>query len=151
MYAVVDPGEFIEMQYSALPVPHGKKRTFIFVTHGRYFTLSDSVGIPAAPPVLSNQTNVTEFSIGTNYPNPFNPLTKIDFQLPVDGYTTLVVYDMLGREVAKLVDRALSKGYHSVTWDASGKASGIYFCRYEVANQAGKVLFTAVRKMLLMR
>ena len=64
-----------------------------------------------------------------NYPNPFNPITRIDFDLPEDGQARLIVYDLMGREVTRLVDNRLSAGYHSASWNASNVASGIYFYR----------------------
>ena len=67
-----------------------------------------------------------------NYPNPFNPTTRIDYQLEKAGYTTLKVYDILGREVAVLMDGYQYTGFHSVSWDGRAKngipvASGVYF------------------------
>lgn len=68
-------------------------------------------------------------SLEQNYPNPFNPVTRIEFSIPQSEYVTIKVYDMLGREVAVLASYRLSAGTHRAIWDASGKASGIYFCR----------------------
>jgi hypothetical protein len=64
-----------------------------------------------------------------NDPNPFNPVTTIEFQLPRAGRVTLVVYDLLGREVARLVDGTEESGFKSITFDASSLASGIYLYR----------------------
>jgi len=64
-----------------------------------------------------------------NYPNPFNLATSINFELPKDSYVRLVVYDITGREVARLVDGTVEAGYHSVLWDASSAASGMYIYR----------------------
>jgi flagellar hook assembly protein FlgD len=104
--------------------------------------------VPEEP---TSEVEITEFGISPNYPNPFNPLTKINFQLPIDGQVKIVVYDIMGREVEKLVDQKLSKGKHTFTWDASGVASGMYFCRYFVTDNVGKVVYNEVKKMLLMR
>jgi hypothetical protein len=67
------------------------------------------------------------FSLKQNYPNPFNPETEIGFQIPVSGYVTLKVYDVLGREVASLIDGTRGAGDGKVRWNASSVPSGVYF------------------------
>ena len=67
-----------------------------------------------------------EFYLSQNYPNPFNPSTIINFKLPKDGFVTLKVYDMLGREVAVLVNEFKPIGNYSVNFDASSFSSGVY-------------------------
>ncbi len=64
-----------------------------------------------------------------NYPNPFNPSTTIGYQLPVSGHVRLAVFDLLGREVAVLVNERKEAGTHTVTFEAAGLASGVYFYR----------------------
>lgn len=72
------------------------------------------------------------FMLSQNYPNPFNPTTIIEFTLPEDGKASLKIYDMLGREVATLVNGELKSGVlHQATFDASKLSSGIYFSRLE--------------------
>jgi beta-glucosidase len=80
-----------------------------------------------------------------NYPNPFNPTTVITYQLLTHGYATLKVYDMLGREVATLVDGEKSAGVHTVSWDASRLSSGVFLYRLKVGN------INDVKKMVLMK
>ena len=86
-----------------------------------------------------------EYNLGENYPNPFNPVTQIDFAVPEDGFTRLVIYDLRGREVVRLIERDYSAGYHSVKWDGSSVASGLYFYRL----QSGK--FVQTKKMMLLK
>jgi predicted GH43/DUF377 family glycosyl hydrolase len=88
-----------------------------------------------------------EFALGQNYPNPFNPSTTIQYAIPVGTYgrTSLQVYDVLGREVATLVNEAKQPGTYTVRWDASGMASGTYF--YQL--QTGR--FVSVKKLLLLK
>lgn len=86
-----------------------------------------------------------EFSLGQNFPNPFNPSTVINYQLETRDYVSLKVYDMLGREIAKLVNGIQDAGYKSVQFNASDLPSGVYFYRL----QAGK--YSENRKMLLMK
>lgn len=78
------------------------------------------------------QVVVNGYKLSQNYPNPFNPSTKISFELPMSGYTTLKVYDMLGREVAVLVDKEMTSGYHSVNFNAANLASGTYIYQLNV-------------------
>ncbi len=86
-----------------------------------------------------------EYALEQNYPNPFNPTTIINYQLPIGKYVTLKIYDVLGREVATLVDEFKEEGYYEVSFDASKLTSGVYFYRL----QSG--IFNSVRKMLLLR
>ncbi len=84
-------------------------------------------------------------ALAPNFPNPFNPATRIPFNLPEAMRIRLTVYDALGREVAVLVDGERAAGRHVVTWDAAGQPTGSYFLRLE----AGRGTF--VRAMLLMK
>lgn len=70
-----------------------------------------------------------EYGLDQNYPNPFNPSTSIRYRLPVAGHVRLEVYDLLGREVATLVNEREAGGSYSVQFNASGLASGVYICR----------------------
>jgi hypothetical protein len=98
-----------------------------------------------------------EFSLMGNYPNPFNPDTKIRVEIPVRADLTIVISDILGREINRLGNQVFSAGVHSFSWDGkhfSGNQvpSGIYF--YEViANDltSGKNLYRASDKMVLMK
>ena len=86
-----------------------------------------------------------EYLLEQNFPNPFNPSTVIGYQLPEAGWVTLKVYDLVGREVATLVDRFEGPGYRSVEWDASGVPSGVY-C-YRIA--AGR--FADAKRLVVMK
>jgi hypothetical protein len=87
----------------------------------------------------------SEFNLAQNYPNPFNPSTKISWQSPIGSWQTLKVYNVLGNEVATLVDEYKSAGNYEVEFDASQLTSGIYF--YKI--QAGS--FVETKKMVLLR
>jgi hypothetical protein len=86
-----------------------------------------------------------EFALYQNYPNPFNPTTTISYQLPTNSHVTLKVFDVLGREVATLVDEVQEAGYKHVEFRADGLASGVYLYRL----QAGG--FNETKKMLVVR
>ena len=93
---------------------------------------------------LSNNRPV-EFDLSQNYPNPFNPTTKIQYALPVKGRVMVQVYNVFGQLVGTLVNGLQDAGYHTVEWNASGVASGMYFYRL----QAGEKII--VNKMLLLK
>jgi len=91
------------------------------------------------------------FELHQNHPNPFNPTTVITYQVPVSSFVTLEVFDVLGREIAILVNEEASPGVHSVTWDASRFPSGVYFCRMRATNTGTEHAseFVDTRKMIL--
>lgn len=91
----------------------------------------------------------TAFAIGQNYPNPFNPSTTIQYDLPVAGHVTLVVYNMLGQVVDKLVNDQQNAGSYKIRWDASKMSSGVYL--YHITVDAGKQTFKEVRRMVLLK
>ncbi|MBU1651707.1 T9SS type A sorting domain-containing protein [bacterium] len=76
-----------------------------------------------------------QLSLSQNYPNPFNPTTSLQYSIPAGGFVSLKVFDVMGREVAKLVDGYRDAGIHHVGWDASNMASGIYFYVLNVGDQ----------------
>ncbi|MCZ6776693.1 MAG: DNRLRE domain-containing protein [Ignavibacteria bacterium] len=87
----------------------------------------------------------TEFALHRNYPNPFNPSTTIQFSITESGIVRLAVHNLLGQQVAALIDKRLAAGTHDVVWNASNATSGVYFYRLEF-NGA-----TRVRRMILLR
>jgi|GEM_PF-6985508 len=87
----------------------------------------------------------TVYDLSQNYPNPFNPSTKIKFSLPESGLVSLKIYDILGREVATLINEELPASYQTVDFNASNLSTGIYFYRINVNN------YTSVKKMILMK
>ena len=91
------------------------------------------------------------YKLEQNYPNPFNPTTEIRFALPNAGHVSLVVYDVLGRKAAELVNSDHEAGYHSATWSASDQASGVYFARFIVTDALGNVKYSKVNKLVLMK
>jgi hypothetical protein len=87
----------------------------------------------------------TEYSLHQNYPNPFNPITEISFALPNAANVKLEIFNIMGQRVATLVDQHLEAGNHSVTWDGSRVASGIYFYRFDAGD------FVESKKMVLLK
>ena len=85
------------------------------------------------------------YDLSQNYPNPFNPVTEISFNLPEQAYARLQVFNILGQEIAVLVDQQLPAGDYTFPWNAGGLASGVYFYRL----QAGD--FVETKKMILVK
>lgn len=90
------------------------------------------------------------FYLSSNYPNPFNPSTKINYAVPEEANVQLKVYDMLGSEVAELVNETKRAGYHIVDFDASNLSSGIYIYRI-TAVRGERLLFSESKRMILMK
>lgn len=86
-----------------------------------------------------------QYFLSNNYPNPFNPATYINYQIPEKQFVEIKVYDVLGKEVASLVDQELPAGFYTVTFDAAQLSSGVYFYRM----QAGD--FNITKKLLLVK
>ncbi|MBX2992948.1 MAG: T9SS type A sorting domain-containing protein [Bacteroidetes bacterium] len=95
--------------------------------------------------VQEGEAKPAAYALYQNYPNPFNPMTTIRYQLPAAGHVTLKVFDLLGREVATLVDGIQQAGFKSVAFDGGGLPSGIYFYRLNNGN------YSAVKKMVLIQ
>jgi len=95
--------------------------------------------------VSDNKLSPANFSLDQNYPNPFNPSTMISYSIPIDGFVSLKVYNIIGKEVAFLVNGFQKSGKYDITFDASKLTSGVYF--YTI--KAGE--FASTKKMILMR
>jgi hypothetical protein len=88
---------------------------------------------------------VNEFTLDQNYPNPFNPSTRINYSLAERSPVSLKVYDMLGNEVATLVNTTQDAGSHNINFDASSLASGLYIYTLNAGD------FTSSKKMMLLK
>jgi hypothetical protein len=104
----------------------------------------EGYGLPTG--VTTDRSNtIAEYSLSQNYPNPFNPTTQIKFNLKNSSVVKLVVYNMMGEEIAVLINRKMDAGFHLINWNASSYASGVYFYRL-VADD-----FNEMKKMVLMK
>ncbi|HTX18630.1 MAG TPA: phospholipase D-like domain-containing protein [Bacteroidota bacterium] len=99
-----------------------------------------AISVTEVPTVLP-----TTFALGQNYPNPFNPSTKLRFSIAAARPVTLRIYDILGREVATLVNGKLNPGTYTVEWNAGRYSSGVYFARMESGS------FVATTKLMLLK
>jgi endo-1,4-beta-xylanase len=107
-------------------------------------TYLDTVDVTISSIAESNQIPL-EFYLSNNYPNPFNPSTTINFDLPKNCNVKLVVYDVMGRKVSEILKANMNAGHHNVTYNASKLSSGLYYYRLE----AGE--FVSVKKMMLIK
>ena len=101
------------------------------------FSYSNAINIEISTPI--------EFALMQNYPNPFNPSTKITFQIPESGLVSLKIYDVLGIEIATLVNEEKNPGKYEVDFNASNLSSGIYFYTLRAGN------FVSIKKMMLIK
>ena len=116
----------------------------------RGWSVTSTGGIAGYYELISGITNnhnqvPSDYALSQNYPNPFNPSTKIAFSLPKAGNVSLVVYDILGREVATLVNTFVNAGTHVVPFDASALSSGVYL--YKITSGS----FIDSKKMVLIK
>ena len=100
-----------------------------------------------APTDVETKTDLisNKFTLHQNYPNPFNPTTDLRFTISDLRFVRLKVYDILGREVATLVNETMNPGTYSVEWNAAPFASGVYFCQLQAGN------FVSIKKMVLIK
>jgi hypothetical protein len=115
-------------------------------TSGNAAKYAANVIMPVATSVEKTNKNIPNmYVLNQNYPNPFNPSTSINYQLPVTGHVTLKVYDIIGREVASLVDEVKAAGNYNIKFNGSALSSGVYF--YRLRSGA----FVETKKLILMK
>lgn len=102
---------------------------------------------PAGGPVSVEENDIVadNFELYQNYPNPFNPVTIISYNLPANNFVQLKILDILGQEIATLINEEQSAGFHSINFDAGNLSSGIYLYRIQAGSQV------SIKKMMLMR
>ncbi|MFH1010879.1 MAG: T9SS type A sorting domain-containing protein [bacterium] len=117
------------------------------VSVGSFFILDDLSleGVASVPREPANQIIPADFSLHQNYPNPFNAATTIRYDLKQTGPVELIVFDLLGKEVAKLASGPHLAGSYTATWNAAGLPSGIYLCRMQAQG------FTQTRKVMFVK
>ncbi len=106
--------------------------------------ISEPIAVGGITSVKSSP-NAYSYFLANNYPNPFNPSTTINYEVPSSTFVTLKVYDVLGREIGTLVNEVKSAGQYSVTFDGSKLSSGVYFYRMTAGS------YTSTKKAILMK
>jgi Carboxypeptidase regulatory-like domain/Secretion system C-terminal sorting domain len=147
---IVQPDSSIDLEVSVHCSPELRLGVYYAMVriYGDYI---GTIEVPVEITVINTFTGVdesalpVEYALHQNYPNPFNPTTAIRFDLKAAQSVSLVVFNMLGQEVANLVDSRMTAGHHSVNFDASYLSSGIYFYRIETE------AFTSMKKMVLVK
>jgi hypothetical protein len=127
------------------PVGIGDAFITVTVKDGAGDFMSTSFDVNVGLTSVEEEVIPTEFALMQNYPNPFNPTTNIKFALPKESNVTMRVYNVLGEEVATLVNKVMPAGFHTVNFDASRLSNGMYIYRIEADN------FVSVKKMLLVK
>lgn len=105
----------------------------------------DTTKIVTAAPHDPRGVLLGEFMLHQNYPNPFNPDTNIEFQIPSSEFVTIRVFDLLGRQVATVLNNRKFAGSHKLLWDASGLPGGVYYYRMVAGS------YTQTRRMILVK
>lgn len=131
-------------------VEHLQKELDVPIDISYQFINKNSENIGSGNSVLEIMPVPTEFALHNNYPNPFNPTTTIAYDLPQDGTVRLIIYDVMGREVTRLVNGFTPAGYHNVRWDARNAlgeqvSAGVYF--YHLQSGA----YVKTQKMVLLK
>ena len=132
-------------EYTVLSKFIKKKNILIYRSEGRI--REHAQGDNLTETLTDNPVQEFSYKLSNNYPNPFNPSTKINYSLAGTGlqFTTLKIYDITGKEVANLVNEQLGPGNHSVEWNASDFPSGVYFYKLQSGN------FVETKKMTLIK
>ena len=141
----------IPMTYNTSDTPDSATIYFVigaYIQHSESILYIDNMSfdsfITSVPEQTADEIPIA-FVLSQNYPNPFNPSTTISFTLPLKSFVALKVFDIIGQEVATLVNKELSEGTHIQQWNAVNLASGIYFYRLQVGT------FTETKKLVLLR
>jgi hypothetical protein len=113
------------------------------------FAITSSAGEKWTKQIKIRVSPPDHFELFQNYPNPFNPTTAISYQLSEDSRVSLKVYNMLGQEVASLVDEERAAGYHQERWDATRSASGVYVYQLIATDEHGTRQIARKRMLLL--
>ena len=138
---IVPPGQSGFINWQGIPSPHFNDQWPLHLAwefKDQQFGLEDAgVHQPAVLPSV--------MVLEQNYPNPFNPTTTIEFYIPQTDYVTIKIFDIVGREIATLMNRELVTGHQTITWNGKNVSSGIYFLKLE----SGELVHT--KKMVLLR
>ncbi len=134
---IIDTSVVVGALYSVAVDNSGN--VWVSAAGGYVYTTSPTVDVTPGPGLPGI------YSLDQNYPNPFNPATTISYQVPVAGTVRIAVFDVLGRQVAELLNEKREAGNHTVTWNAAGMASGVYLYRIMAGD------FTLTRKMVLVK
>ena len=112
-------------------------------------TIGDSTGFTGIEDLAG--ITPTEFELSQNYPNPFNPSTTIRYAVPNESKVSISIFNLLGQEVATLVNDIQSAGYHEVLFNAANLSSGVYLYRINAVSTGGAKEFSSTKKLILLK
>jgi hypothetical protein len=118
-------------------------------TTGIDFDIQSAAGLLETRTITIEPEAPTELTLRGNYPNPFNPATRIAYALPKEGNVQIEVFNSIGQRVTRMVDDKQEAGYHEASWRAAASPSGVYF--YNIAFDAERERSVKFGKMLLVR
>ncbi len=143
--------------YGVIPAGKGQPLTTKHCYQVRSSAISNIVSCSSSEGIIEKANTTeslpSEMRLHINYPNPFNPITTIKYDLSEDAHATIKIYDVLGREVVTLMDDYQEAGYKTVNFDASNLPSGVYFYRMTAGHPSARSgqWYTDVKKMILLR
>ncbi|TAK60147.1 MAG: T9SS type A sorting domain-containing protein, partial [Bacteroidetes bacterium] len=131
----------------------GKPVNTVELTKSKSFTIEEANANELLIEIGDEISLPTEFALRQNYPNPFNPATTIRYELPGTYWVSLKIYNMIGEEVADVINGEKEQGSYEINWNAADQPSGVYIYRLTVmdATNRSKEAFVEVRKMLLIK
>ena len=149
----------LDSEAATLPLPDGKTTcdNYLDLLHTKGVgtnrlreieILGDGASLITSVKPRNEIKQPVNFQLSQNFPNPFNPSTTIIFYLPATERVAMKVFDVTGREVETLVDGVVPAGEHRLDWNATGLASGVYFCRMSAVSAGGAGQFTRTVKMM---
>ncbi len=112
-------------------------------------TIGDSTGFTGVEDLAS--ITPSDFELSQNYPNPFNPSTTIRYALPNESKVSISIFNLLGQEVATLVNDVQSAGYHEVVFNAANLSSGVYLYKINAVSSVGSKEFSSTKKLILLK
>jgi len=151
---VVGPVDEVDVYVDDDAIQTGTTGTLIDNTARTWYDGLSYARVETAPTGVTTESGPHlpgEMLLSQNYPNPFNPTTVVSCQWPVASSVNLVVYDVLGREVARLANGLYAAGQHSFTFSVGTMATGVYLVRLEARPTDGSRVFVGMKKMLLVK
>lgn len=149
-FAIMDTTAIIDLKFGSINPPDPSMvRDYVFVVNGKYTSENSSKNGHQLSPMINNNVspnNVTyKYKLNANYPNPFNPSTKINYELEKSGFTKLEIFDILGRSVKVLVNEYKQAGNYTFEFNGSNLPSGVYIYRLESNG------FVSTKRMVLIK
>jgi len=149
-FAIMDTTAIIDLKFGSINPPDPSMvRDYVFVVNGRYASENSSTNGHQLSPMINNNVSsnnvIYKYKLNANYPNPFNPSTKINYELEKSGLTKLEVFDILGRSVKVLVNEYKQAGNYTFEFIGSNLPSGVYIYRIESNG------FVSTKRMVLIK